>query len=212
MTHPGDDASEPIAGPTRRFILLCAPDTAGHGAPPELLSKAIAAREAGIVVRQSPYQAMADLVEHERAHRTGAHPGPLVLIVVEPTRFPGAADLVDAASRFSPRAVCWRFSASDDPQLAAYVSDAPSEPTTPPGPVHVRPSVADTIRPRPTQSQRPRLRLAGDPGNVSHNEGEPPEDGQAGVDEQHRPTLSEEELDMLLSDDWEKQTGEGGPT
>lgn len=194
------------AGP-RRFVLLCAP---GAPSPPESLRRAIASRDAEIVLRSSPYQAMADLVEHERAFLEGHRPGALVLIIIDPARLPHAEDLADAAARHTPHSVVWRFSASADPPLAAFPTPPPRDSSPAPTHVQISPGVADTILPRHTQTPKPRLRLAVDDQNISHNEGDRAEDGQDGDPEPHRPVLTEQELEMLLSDDWERQTGEGG--
>ncbi len=205
----------------RRFVVLCAPATHGPGGAasghvPDDLRRAIATRGADLLVRSCAYEAMADLVEHERALRSGGPASPLVLIVVEPDGVPGAGALVDAATRYTPHAVCWRYGASDEPRLAAFIdpahagrTDDPTETGPTPGPARPTPTsipgAADTIRPHPTPSGQPRLRLTGEGSDVSHNEGErePTEDPE-------RPVLSEEELEMLLSDEWDRQTGGGG--
>lgn len=208
-----DDAREQGSGGTRsRFVLVCAPDREGVVHPPASLRRALSARDAEIVVRTSVYDAMADLIEHELALRAHERREAMVLLVVEPETLPHAGELVAAAARYTPHAVCWRFRERDEPQLQSFPHTREGAPAAAePGPagITIRPGVARVIAPRRRHIEpTPKLRLTGEPDDIAGEEEE--EDGEA-PSEPQRPALSEEELEILLSDDWERQTGEGGP-
>lgn len=208
MPNQGDTSNQDTV--RSRFVVVCPPDEHGRTVPPEPLSRVLATRNANVVVRAGVYAAMCDLMEHERDVASGHPREPMVVLVVEPDRVPMATELVGAVLRYVPHAVCWRFDADREPQLRAF-DEGPRarEVIGAQGPgVTVRRDVGP-IRPRPTQSPAPRLRLTADEPIDAPLEPRPDEEEDA---EPERPALSEEELDMLLSDDWEDQTGRTRPT
>jgi hypothetical protein len=215
MSLPGDATGHHAGGTRSRFVLVCAPNHEGQVHPPQSLRNALTARDAEVVIRTSAYDAMADLIEHELALRAHERREAMVLLIIEPDALPHARDLVAAAARYTPHAVCWRYSEADEPQLRAFPYTAPgaggaseSGPPTPPT-ITIRPGVAHVIAPRRRRhiEPTPKLRLTGEPDDVESDE--PPSD--QGPAEPEKPILSDEELEILLSDDWEGQTREGGP-
>lgn len=213
----GDEMGPEQGGVRSRFVLLCAPDREGEVHPPEALRRALLARDAEVTIRTSAYDAMADLVEHEQSLRARQRREPMVLLLVEPESLAHAQALAAAAARYTPHAVCWRFGAADDPQLRAFEiePEGPTRDAGAAGPgVTVSPDVAEALGPRRRHvAAGPRLRLTEDAPPVEADEAElergAPEVGEGG-DEPERPLLTEEELEILLSDDWERQTREGG--
>lgn len=212
MDLPGDATGRPKDGTRSRFVLVCAPDHEGEVHAPESLRSALAARDAEVTIRTSVYDAMADLIEHELALRAHERREAMVLLVIEPDTLPHAQELVAAAARYTPHAVCWRFCEHEEPQLRAYAperesAEAPSEGG--PAGVTIRPGVVHVIAPRRRRhiEATPKLRLTGESADVAGDESEADQDSS----EPERPVLSDEELEILLSDDWEGQTREGGP-
>ena len=209
MSLPGHETGRPAGGTRSRFVLLCAPNHDGGLHPPEALRNALTARDAEVVIRTNVYDAMADLIEHELALQARRRREAMVLLVVEPDELPNALALVAAAARYTPHAVCWRFSEREEPQLRAFAAVAggmPAEEENPLPIVTIRPGVAHVIAPRRRRhiEPTPKLRLTGEPESIAGDEPE-------GSPEPEKPILSEEELEILLSDDWEEQTREGGP-
>lgn len=143
-----------------------------------------------------------------------------ILLLVEPERLPGAAELVELAGVYAPKSVCWIYTESPHEQvrevraedLAEWRANANSTtaPTTATGGGAASPSQAE-----------PKLRIVNDPGGVdratvadSSGSGDPP--GEAGrrdlgaEAEEPGPVLTDEELSMLLADEHGEHGQNGG--
>jgi hypothetical protein len=164
----------------------------------------------------SAYMAMAELVLHETARRAGWHRDEANLVVVEPESRPELEDLLEAALRWTNQTKFWQYRKGPEPQLRALpVEQGPPE----------EPEI-ERVRPveKPRAVTGPTLRLAQPPDEIM-----PPRAPVARLGESLTPdeedalrldddtvaaasgdpksdtslVLSEDELSMLLSPDWE---------
>lgn len=211
---------------TARCVLWCV------AAPPAELLDALARRRVIVTDAPDPYRALATLC---RLH-AGRDATPPVLLLVEPSSRPGAADLARAAWTYAPRAAVWMFEAAANPQLRG-VLDADLDRWSPTSAqsdngIRTRPKVVvmpggglpggGTIAriggpggggaPRPRENNAPArasgLRLSHDSG-VERGTVRDDDLGPAGTESpgKPRPLLSPEELAMLLSEQPERGHG-----
>lgn len=165
-----------------------------EAAPPELIAS-LERRGVETIRATGVYGAMAELC---LAARAGA--ATPALVVVEPARIEGVERLVSAAGRYAPGAPIWRYDAGGEPRLRSYFAGAqPSKEAGDPGVVRVvtRPVGPPALRLTPTPP------VKGPEGSAT--ETKPTKAAPAPV------TLTEEELAMLLADDWEHPPGPNGP-
>lgn len=195
----------------------------GPAVPPELLEQLTA--DAMDVRRcDSSYMAMAELVLHETARRAGWHREDAMLVVVEPDSRTDIGDLIDAALRWTTRTRFWQYTSGPEPRLRALPVEtgAPKdEPVIAPSAGAERPRPA----PKPRPSAQPTLRLAQDPDEILPPKPAPAARAGDGVSKDEEDALrlddetvvaepgdpksdtslvlSEDELSMLLSPDWQ---------
>lgn len=103
------------------------PNADGEVSPPRELLRSLSKKDLLVCLCRSSYDAMAELVMHERELRRGADRVPMVLMIVEPSSIRGAKELVRAASVYAPQSASWRYSANEDPPVAAFKIE-PEEP------------------------------------------------------------------------------------
>lgn len=139
------------------------------------------------------FDAMADLVLHERARRAGRSRDPLVVILIDAHRQPAATALFDAAVKHAPSTVFWEFQGGTSLRLTAFrpqprhTHDPELALTPPPTPIVAR----GVSVPRPTE--RPPLRLATDTEIEPLPLRSPPRPPASAL-------LTDEELSMLLGE------------
>jgi hypothetical protein len=157
-----------------------------------------------------------------------AEDAPLILLLVEPSRIRLAAALIDAAELYLPSVTCWMYVDDGSPQLravepsdleawgrAAPVAAADTNDSGMAGPAlklvdpddepggggGSRTPVKPTV-PKAREAQKPRETGAdgsendGDPGSGSGEDGSPESSVESPV------ALTDEELSMLLADEW----------
>lgn len=178
-------------------------------APPRELLGALERKGLLPLVCDSHADALAELVIHEREVRAAATQRPMVLLVVEPELTPGVVELIERVHRFAPHALIWRYNASHRPPLTAWTPSAPRPASAAPSP-----AIQATVRPRPA----PALRLtepAGEPevaspasrdAEIASDAPDLPHTQQKASQGPNGPILTQDELSMLLSDDWESHT------
>lgn len=215
MTGPSGAA--PQTSPVR-CVIWHAADTA---LPGELLTS-LSKRVGRMTVCTDPHAALAEacLIERE----TRETPGAGVLLLVNPRSLPMAAEVVEAATLYAPGIARWRYERGANPKLRAIVEgDVESWESSPvkeaalpeaaevaETPATMRPQfVARTHRPVTTVMAgssviagphiSPRLRLSG----VEHTSAQPVGAAPGGGERKRavQPLLTEEELNMLLSDE-----------
>lgn len=108
------------------------------------------------------FEAMAEVVCHERHRRQGTTRDPLVVVLIDPNEQPFAEGLFNAALRQGSTAVFWEFQGGASARLIAYRphgaprAEAPLSLTPPPTPMVARGVSV-------TPAERPALRLTPDP-------------------------------------------------
>lgn len=155
------------------------------------------------------FEAMAELVCHERHRRQGKTRDPLVVVLIDPQRQPLAEGLFNAALRHGSTSVFWEFQGGASARLIAYRPHAPARAevslnlTPPPTPIVAR-GVSATSAERPAlrltlEPEAPVLRIAPtDDGNGETAEPDvsrPPGSAAGGA-----ALLTDEELSMLLGE------------
>lgn len=215
-------ANEPEAHKTSgrgTCVILCRSGAAGPAAarsvalaPPRELMGALERKGLTPLVCASRAEALAELVVHEREVRAGVSQRPMVLLLVEPEQAPGVVELIERVNRFAPHTMIWRYSPAHRPPLTAWAPSEPAAPSAAP-----RPAMQATVRPR----QAPALRLTEAPTPREAQPAAPRSatsvpaipDAPDAPDTQHKasqspngPILTQDELSMLLSDDWESHT------
>lgn len=204
----------------------------GPSVPPELL-ETLTSKEMDVRRCDSSYMAMAELVLHETARRAGWHRDSAVLVVVEPDSRTDLNDLVDAALRWTTRTMFWQYSPGVEPRLRALpVEQGPptDDERDAPAPVPEKPRAVEKKRPAP----QPSLRLAQEADEILPPRPLAPRKGE-GVSKDEEDALrldddtviaepgdpksdtsmvlSEDELSMLLSPDWQiGRDGNSGET
>lgn len=206
--------------------------TKGPSVPAELL-ETLTSKEMDVRRCDSSYMAMAELVLHETARRAGWHRESAVLVVVEPDSRTELNDLVDAALRWTTHTTFWQYTSGAEPRLRALPVEA--GPPAEEGEERVVVKPAEKPRSAPVTKPGPSLRLA-----QEHDEILPPKpapvaranegvtrdeedalrlDDESVVAEPGDPksdtsmVLSEDELSMLLSPDWQiGRDGKSGET
>jgi hypothetical protein len=231
----GDEPEAPQTSGRGTCVILCRPGAAGPAvarsvaiAPPRELLSALDRKGLTVSVCASHAEALAELVIHERSLRTGGAQRPIVLLLLEPEQSPGVVELIERVSLYAPRAMIWRYSPAHRPPLTAWAPSVPngqaaSAESVSPAAVRTRP--APTLRLAGT----PKPVLGGAGGDEPMEQGLPSDAsrGIGGSDEVHGgrsrspdgpdtphkpsespsgPILTQDELSMLLSDDWESHT------
>lgn len=212
------DAAEArsFVGYRQRCVLLSRPG--GLGELVETLT------QKGFELRRcdSIYLAMAELVLHEAARRSGWHADAAQLVIAEPDKVRDLSKLIRAVQKWAPQTNIQTYSSKQEPRLQPYEAGlaidetpAPHEPATA---LPRKPEVV--VRPRPastsSSSVPAKLRLAGDGSErqrtvqevpVTRREGTPIH-APAASDESNEGNagdtliISEAELSMLLSPQW----------
>lgn len=216
------------SGRKQRCVLLGKGPKSGKGpAVPSELMEALTSKEMDVRRCDSSYMAMAELVLHETARRAGWHRESAVLVVVEPDSRTELNDLVDAALRWTTRTTFWQYTQGPEPRLRAL----PVETGPPEEAAREEPRAVE--KPRTKSKPSPTLRLAGEdeilpprPAPVRKGEGvTKDEEAALRLDDETVETsggealsdtsmvLSEDELSMLLSPDWQiGREGNSGET
>ena len=131
---PVADAACVLVGPT---TLAGTPEL-----PPSELMASIARRGLKVHHTTEPFDAMARLMVHEREMLRGRRKAGAVLMILEPSRVPGAMHLVAAAAKYARGTVCWQYIASAKPQLSPIDAEAllkaAAQPTSPASPMSIR--------------------------------------------------------------------------
>ncbi|MBL8745216.1 MAG: hypothetical protein JNK58_02550 [Phycisphaerae bacterium] len=146
------------------------------------------------------FDAMASLVEHERLRRAGRKPEPLVMVLVDPSHQPNAADLFNSTMRYGPSTAFWEFQSGPSHRLTAY---RPPPAAAPPPALSIAPPPTPIVArgvSTPRASERQPLRLTHEaevealPLRMvgSREEEEPGAPGAA--------LVTDEELSMLLGE------------
>lgn len=195
-----------------RCLVLTPPGVAA----PEALRGALASRDLAIEPVSDVFQAMALMALHEGSPSTER--SLLAALVVEPSEVPRASELAELAPRYAPSTILWQYREDASPQLSTYLTvetdrsvevkqpaTAASRPADAPALAHAHASHASPA------SSHPSLRLAGDgpalaPLDDRNAAEEAADDDSASLD---ALALSDEELAMLLSDEWETDDAEG---
>ncbi len=171
---------------------------------PSALSASLARRGVAASEVRDPFQAMADVLRASREES-----GIVTLLVVEPERVHRSAELMRAVERFAPEVNRWRYDADSEPKLRGYVLDR-GEVTTTNGmdPTGGRMGFGGRV-------DTPPLRLAGadlSPAGASEiAETLPDEEGaEEEAARSARELLTDEELEMLLSDGPLPEDEDGG--
>lgn len=197
-THPGH--------PSRRWRATCVvvtPGSEGEAGPGSVAELEQSLRNRELTVRRAadPFDAMADVMLHERDRRQNRPVDPMVVVLVEPALLPEAGALFDTAQRHAPRVVFWEYQTGPGARLIAYRR-------TPPDP-HRTESIRSTKAPAPSILARgappgpdtpPVLRLTPQHANappLAQPAGRAPERDAA---EPSASILSDEELSMLLGE------------
>lgn len=196
-------------------VILCRPGAAGPAtarsvaiAPPRELMSALERKGLSLQICASHAEALAELVVNERELRTGIAQRPMVLLLLEPEATPGISELVDRVNRFAPRALVWRYSPSHRPPLTAWTSSRPAASPSPRVEIAARAQPAPALR---LTDAEPPARVRGEVPpraqdslqiDPSESSGDPHKSPQT----PSGPILTQEELSMLLSDDWESHT------
>lgn len=196
-------------------------------APPHDLMAALDRKGLTLSVCASPAEALADLVIHERALRSGRAQRPIILLLIEPERSLGVIELLDRVAVYAASAVIWRYSSTQRPQLSAWVpraSGAGQVQTVGAGAASSAPALrlagmdAEPVEPVSRQDHPARQAVASaDTGRpLFRGSGQAdPDFGEEEPDSRQpeivapgtsQPILTQDELSMLLSDDWESQT------
>lgn len=197
--------------------------------PPVRLCRALASKGIRVETCTDPYAALALLCRAEREEGVTVK----ILLLSEPDRLDSSVELVELAGVYAPNSVCWMFSSSPPEQVREVresdLADWRSRAFHPRG----APDRGSTPRLRDEErtgglKHGPSLRIVNegeiDPPN-RHNEDEPANEssaddpGRSGrrMDEQRageadpEPVLTDEELSMLLADEFADDSGEGDP-
>ena len=156
--------------------------------PPEL-AQALIGRGIGWDEATGPYDAFARLLtSRDRAPAR-------VLLVVEPERLAGLAEIAAALERFDPQVGCWAYGETRSPRLAPFA----------PSPKPAEPEIVVRVPPKPSNGSS--LRLVGEQASAPEPAGEsagasPTEQPEEAAEPQSpRSVLTPEELEMLLADD-----------
>jgi len=165
-------------------VLLCAVDAQGEPAAPGAVIAALEKRNIRAFPVTDALRAMALLVNLERELQSP--PKPLLFIAC--VRDDALEELVGAIRAYCPHAVCRRMSAGDSGSIEPF-----AEPERKPH------AGNGTVRTSTTPGAKPDLRLSGAAGEPASAQG---------VETHETPqpeptTLSDDELAMLLSEDWD---------
>lgn len=186
-------------------------------APPTELLDALNRKQLDIREHHSVISAMSEVMQHARQLKAGGTREPLVLLVVDRARVPRADELVAACAIYAPHAVAWTYDPTAKPALRSYHNPPANtpRPETPPAQSPAPrqsprivishtppPSPQITVVRRPTD---PGLRLAGTGPASPRPEAKPVTPAEQ--PDENPPALSDEELRMLLSDDWDPTKG-----
>lgn len=181
-----------------------------HGAPPAELMAALQRKQLDIREHRSVISAMAEIMAHTREIRAGRTRQPLVLLIVDRTAVSRADELVAACTIYAPHAVAWTYDRAATPALRSYHANGSANK---PAPAAVatgtqpKPRIVISHTPPPSpqitivrKAEPPRLRLT--------DQQEPPAPRpHAEEPDDQPPALSDDELRMLLSDDWDPTRG-----
>lgn len=182
--------------------------------PPAELMDALKRKQLDVREHRSVITAMAEIMRHARQLRAGGTREPLVLLVVDRARVARADELVAACALYAPHAVAWTYDHLARPSLRSYHSAPPAAPTPEPAPAPP-PSARQSPRivishSAPPSPQITVVRRHADPGLRLAGAGPVPEPKPAPrvePSEDQPPALSDDELRMLLSDDWDPTKG-----
>lgn len=176
-----------------RCVLLVPPESSISGADIAELERVLERRSVSTRRCEDSYHAMAELVMLARERGMASRGEPTVVVVVEPERSSSADELYDAAVRYAPHVVFWEYQGGASPRLSAYRG----KPRTSAAPI-APPAVN-----APSASSPP-LRLAQD-AEESLPDAAPSAEHVSGADRPaavtRRPSLTDEELSMLLGSD-----------
>lgn len=221
MDSEGTEARS-FVGYRRRCVLLARPGGLSD------LVETLTAKGLDIRRCDSIYLAMAELVLHEAARRSGWHADAAFLVIAEPDRVTELPRLLKALRKWAPQTVIQTYSAKQDPRLQPYEAGLPVDDDAPePRAVQLPRKPEVVVRPRPVTpppaapTNPAKLRLTGEPGETSRPRtstgiaaasraaGTPihattPEREQPEAESNPGDTLilSEAELSMLLSPQW----------
>jgi len=213
---------------------VCAVIDDGRGAPRALLA-ALERRSVTIQRCRDVFDAMTEMVLHERAIASQATAQPFIVVLVEPGKLVQTEQLARAASIYAPHVGLWQYEDTPRPRLQAYVAPqraAQVEPVGRAGPQSGLPG----LKKGGGAGGGPSLRLAGwaeedgqssapldrsstreDACWLSGGDSSPEAGkigGSGGKEQELREAeeadeaaggsvaLTQEELSMLLSDDW----------
>jgi hypothetical protein len=190
MTRPTSDARREGEPLRTHAVVLCLPDQS----PPEILVKALENRRVEPLTTDDAFKAMVLLARAGLANEARSP----VLIVVEPASQNAGRleDLIRVVRRRQPGVALWRFDANSRPPLRAFTASGFSDHASHSnGAANGDPRVV--VSPRGNAPARPsappQLRLTDGP--AKHDR----------PDEAPSALLSEEELTMLLADDFDDQ-------
>lgn len=176
------------------------PDRGGGAGSVSELIESLIRRELTVRRCTNSYDAMAELVLHERVCRNQPRSDPLVVVLVDPPTMPNAPSLFDAGVRHAPRAIFWEFQSGPASKLAAY-RPAPAVPSRKPVMSHFGPLVSPSPpEPERASPARPLLRLTDDREEPIARAGDPATSDRACANESGALVLSDEELSMLLGE------------
>ncbi|MEZ6210130.1 MAG: hypothetical protein R3B46_02630 [Phycisphaerales bacterium] len=195
-------------------------------APPAELMDALNRKQLDIREHHSIISAMGEVMAHARLVKSGAIREPLVLLIVDRARVPRADELVAACAMYAPHAVAWTYDQSAKPALRSYqsaVSNTPRpEPVPTPAATPARQSPKIVISHTPPPSPQitvvrrkggggePNLRLTGSgpaPSPATEPKPAPRDESPQTQPPTEPPALTDDELRMLLSDDWNPSQG-----
>lgn len=172
-------------------------------APPIELLATLEKKGLATAICATPAEALAELVIHERALRTGAATGMMILLLIEPEKSVGVIEVLDRVAVYAAHAAIWRYSPDEKPALSAWaprVERAAGAPAAPRSAPSLR--LVDAEIPFAEDEMRHEMSSfngQSQPAGASQAT-EKPHSGPTG------PILSQDELSMLLSDDWESHT------
>ncbi len=193
--------------------------------PPAELMGALSRKQLDIREHRSVVTAMAEVMIHAREVKAGATRQPLVVLIVGRAEVPRADEFVGACTIYAPHAVAWTYDHGAEPPLRSYHASAngapkPTPAVAPPAPdAGAKPRIFISSSPPPPQvtivrrPSKPSLRLSGGDRAAFAEQPMSPartESGAAPAPPDIPPPLTDEELRMLLSDDYDPTRGGPG--